>query len=222
MINMSTLIKWLDVHGYIHLNESPEVDESENGPMFTGLLLVTPNITRWNVANPFQQGPDLFAVINVKDKGAFRVNAKGKWGDHFSHDNMTGLYCILNISPKPLKVIRKHLPILKWNNRWWLHPRDISFYFWCHHPILGLPFLWIASLAMIISCYQTYKVRGGVKIVKTDGKLLTWMRCKSFNMPITFAICTWLIKRNPYFVTWNHVASIYFKNPKHPLRTLIK
>lgn len=198
---------WFDSDGFIHTKEFPEVDQSENGPMFTGLL------------SCFR--PSCARVYMIGDHGnTFRANSNREWGSHFSHDNMTGLYCLSKNTFNYFTSQR--LPIAKWNGKWWLHPRDLAFYFWCHHPILGFPFLWIASLAMIVSCIQEYKVRDGKKIIKTDGKLLAYMRCRSFNLGITFAICTFFIRRHKYFSSWNDVAKRYFQRPGHPLRSLIK
>lgn len=204
--------EWLDSDNFLHTEKNPALDQSENSPMFTGLLSLF-----------IKQSPRLsefFPITTFIANKSYRANRTREWGSHFSHDNMTGLYCIYKNRDAILRM--RQLPILKWNNRWWLHPRDMAFYFWCHHPILGLPFLWIASLAMIVSCIQTYKVRNGKKIIKTDGKLLAYMRCKSFNMGITLAVCTYFIQRHEFFNSWNDVAKMYFKEEGHPLRELIK
>jgi len=201
--------QWLDSDGYIHIKKNPAIDQSENNPMYEGLLAAS--------------GHPVFGMFNrIHDikSGLFRANAHREWGSHFSHDNMTGMYC--TYKSKYSQYMVDTLPVMRWNNRWWLHPKDISFYFWAKNPRLGLPFLWIASLCMIISCYQEYKVRNGNKILKTDGKLLAWMRCKSFGMHRTLKICTWLIERNPKFGSWNNVAKIYFREEGHPLRDLVK
>ena len=207
MIEWEEYKQWLDSNGFIHTKKNPSIDQSENSPMYEGLLSGT--------------GRPLFGSTTTIHRRLFRANANREWGSHFSHDNMTGLYCLYKNSmydPHTLST----LPIMKWNDRWWLHPRDLAFYFWAHHPLLGLPFLWIASLSMFISCYQEHKVRNGNIILKTDGKLLAWMRCKSFNMRVTYKVCTWLIERNPKFGSWNNVAKIYFREEGHPLRELIK
>jgi hypothetical protein len=194
---------WLDKDGFIHLHKFPKVDQSENRNFYTGLLSVK-----------YDSRPRIFYGKN----GMFKNNSNSELGSHVSHDEITGMYLIRKNSGLPCD----DLPILKWNNRWWLHPRDMSFYFYCHHPILGLPFLWITSLCMIVSCAQTYKVRNGNKIIKTDGKLSAWGKCQTYDMRLTYKICTWLIERNPVFGSWNNCAKIYFKNKEHPLRDLIR
>lgn len=201
--------EWLDRDGFLHLHKNPEIDESENSPMYYGLLSSVIVIPYFLSLSPLKQG------------NKFRANANREWGSHFSHDNMTGLYCILKNEGS--EAYMRSLPTVYWNRDFWLHPRDLAFYFWAKHPILGFPFIWIASLSMIISCIQKYKVRGnGNKIIKTDGKLLTYMRCKTFNMSITFSICSFFIRHHKYFNNWNDVAVMYFKDVDHPLRKLIK
>ena len=203
------IAKWLDSDRFLHTQKNPSVDQSENGPMFSGLLSIFRSKTC-----------DLPMMGEIWDwKSSWRANSYRDRGSHFSHDNMTGAYCLYK---NHVGVVPSSLPIAKWNGRWWLHPRDLTFYLWCHHAILGLPFLWIASLAMIISCIQKYKVRDGKKFIKTDGKLLAYLRCRSFDMPITFAICSFFIRKHKYFNNWNDVAKRYFKEEGHPLRSLIK
>ena len=206
------ITEWLDKDGFIHLHKNPTVDQSENGPMFTGLMTCH--------AYPPRK-IDIFQIWSADNK--FRANSNREYGSHFSHDNMTGLYCMNKNLTGGVSVL---LPIFGWNKRMWMHPRDVAFYFWAHYPRFGLLFLWIASLAMIISCLQTYKYRTehGVKkkFRRTDGKLLTYLRCRSFDMHITFAICTWIIKRKKEFGSWQRVAEIYFTDENHPLRMLIK
>lgn len=209
------LENWLDNDGLMHTEFNPTVDQSENSPMFTGLL----SITEGNAFRHHDKKLRISAIIEKWD-GKFRANSNREWGSHFSHDNMTGLYCL--VKNNEWNTMIKRLPIAKWNGEWWLHPRDLAFYFWCHYPRLGLLTLWIASLAMIVSCIQEYKVRDGKKIIKTDGKLLAYMRCNSFNLNITFAICSFFIRRHKYFSSWNDVAKKYFQVKGHPLRSLIK
>ncbi len=201
---------WLDEDGFLHTKNNPEVNQSENGPMFTGLLSI------------FDHRIGSFEKTHYIDNllgNGFRANHDRLWGSHFSHDNMTGLYCLYKNRMLLGKLSK--LPIAKWNNRWWLHPKDLAFYFWCHYPRLGYLTLWIASLAMIISCIQKYKVRNGQRIIKTDGKLLAFLRCRSFNLTLTYAICTFFIERHEYFNSWNDVAKKYFQEEGHPLRELI-
>lgn len=200
---------WLDHDGFMHTKKYPALDQSENSPMFSGLFSCV-----------YPSAQFVTKAMTLYDtEGNFRANRMRKMGSHFSHDNMTGLYCYMK---RRYGKVPEHFPICKWNSKYWLHPRDLAFYFWVHYPRLGYLTLWIASLAMMVSCIQTYKVRNGKRIIKSDGKLLAYMRCKSFNMSITFAACTFIISRHKHFGSWNSVAKMYFKEEGHPLRSLIK
>ena len=111
-----------------------------------------------------------------------------------SHDNHTGIVCLSYL------VGFDYHKRFFWKH-WWrrIHPRDIVFYLYLKGGLsrsIASLLMWIPSLAMIISCAQNYKVRNGRRILKTDGKLLAWLRFNTIKMPITELICTWLIKRN--------------------------
>jgi hypothetical protein len=115
-----------------------------------------------------------------------------------------------------------------------LHPRDLIFYAWATgkwYSWLAFPFLWIVTLAFMVSCLTDYKVRPGLldrikmklkgedytkrKILKTDGKLLVWLQLSVFNMPITKRLCNWAIKNNKEFGSWEKCFKIYF-DQTHP------
>jgi len=187
-----------DAMGLIHLRMSPKMDQSENPILFTAQ------------AKLFY--PLCYNIGAIESKLGFRANAARAFRSHFSHDNMTGLYCYKILAG----ISVNHLPVARWNNRWWLHPRDLAFYFYCHYPRLGLLFLWISSLAMIFSCLGKYKYRNGQRYIKTDGKLLAYLRCKAAHMPVTFWICTKIIENHEYFNSWHEVAKKYF-GEHHPI-----
>lgn len=99
------------------------------------------------------------------------------------------------------EAIAKTVP---WIHKQLWHPKDLilsfnfklrikgGFWFgFCFWPLflLILGVTPISSIAMMVSCFQTFKVRSGKKIVKTDGKLLAWMVTRSFNMRITRCLC---------------------------------
>jgi hypothetical protein len=143
-------------------------------------------------------------------------DGKGTW----SHDNHTALTSASYMLD--LDLHKKYL----WK-QWWrrVHPRDVGYYLYLYLssnlPKLGvistlLKVLLIPTqIAMIVACYQEYKVRNDVKILKTDGKLLSWVRFNTIPMRLTEKICTWLIKRNPKFGSWKKVFGIYF-GKDHP------
>jgi len=122
-----------------------------------------------------------------------------------------------------IKIIGLHLPAFR--NEFPIihpqrfHPRDVAFYFACHYPGLKYLVLWITSIAMIISCAQTYKVRNGKKIIKTDGKILSLLRILALDMKWTYKICTYLLQKNKHFVSWANCFKIYYAhNDQHPIR----
>ena len=134
----------------------------------------------------------------------YEVNEQEGW----SHDNHTGLVCL---SKNTGKHIHRQL---KWDN--WVqrtHPRDLVFYRMIAGKKWANLFAWIPMVAMIVSCYQTHKVRNGMKIVKTDGKLLAWLRFNTIKMPTTKRICDYII--NKKHGGWAKQFEIYFGS-EHP------
>jgi len=63
---------------------------------------------------------------------------------------------------------------------------------------------------------QEYVLR---RFLKTDGKILAWMRLKAFRMPITSFFCNLAISKNKEFGTWKRCFELYFKHPSHPNRS---
>jgi len=151
------------------------------------------------------------AIEEYKDvRGIWRV--KGE--QHLSHDNFTAIVCLSSNYNLPYhkNIYRQDLVHCM------LHPRDFIFY----NIVSGVSLAWVfypfALLAMMYSCYSDFKVRNGVRMLKTDGKLLTWLRCKSFDLPLTARICSWVLSKRTLFSSWKRCFEIYFLNPKHPLR----
>lgn len=151
------------------------------------------------------------AIEEYKDvDGNWRVKGEAD----LSHDNFTAIVCLsFNYGLSYHKnIYRRDLVHCM------LHPRDFIFY----NIVSGVSLAWVfypfALLAMMHSCYSDFKVRNGNKMLKTDGKLLTWLRCKSFNLPITSRVCSYVLSRRTLFKTWRRCFDIYFRNPAHPLR----
>ena len=129
------------------------------------------------------------AIEEYKDvNGNWRVKGEAD----LSHDNFTAIVCL------------SHNYGLSYHKNIWrkdlvhcmLHPRDFVFYASMSSValrVLFFPLYVIPLMAMMHSCYSDFKVRNGNKMLKTDGKLLTWLRCKSFNLPITSKICTYIL-----------------------------
>ena len=207
---MENLNDWLDSDNYIHLHMDPNVNQSENGPLFTAHINLYQNTN-----------PDLKAICGYSvlyNKMYFRANRLSS-STHFSHDNMTGLYslCILG---NYYSLLRK-LPILKWNDRWWLHPRDICFYLLCKRRFLWLSPLFV-SVLLLASLHSFAQDKG-----RTSGKLLWHLRLRTLRKVYTSRIALTMLRfwerigLSLAGQTWKDISSIYFTNKDHPLHELI-
>lgn len=183
----------------------------ENGVLFTAEYLALQNYPReW------------------REKARIAIEAHldedGKWytpnEPTLSHDNFTAIVCL-----SKAYGFKYHTQIFKRELiHTMLHPRDFIFYLrmcdrW--YSVLGLLLYPISLLAQIHSCVTDYKKRGEQVFIKTDGKLLTWLRCKSFNIKVTSFICSKIISiKTKYFGSWKKCFDIYFKDSTHPNRTM--
>lgn len=140
------------------------------------------------------------------------VNSDGS--EVISHDNLTALYCISQLANLPKPGFKPEHA--------YLHPRDFFFYMWASGGVLGAIgtlFLWIPFLCMVESVLNTtYKNIDGQDVMATDGKLLTWLRINSFNLPITKWICDRIVKWK--YGSYQSFFDLYFKDPNHPNRVL--
>lgn len=186
----------------------------ENGILFTAEYVTLAKEGEYNMSKLFayeaiksqQIGPHTFQSVDKKEP--------------WSHDNHTGMVCMSKIMD--LNFHKKFF----WSG-WWrrAHPRDVVFYLYMKGGIIGALawfFLWIPMISMIVSCATTYKVRGARRFVATDGKLLTWLRCKAGNLHLTYWICSEIISRKEKFGSWYKVFKIYFKHNDHPNVRLAK
>ena len=194
-----------DENHLLHHRLNPTSDTSENELLFTAeYILLNEDL--------LYQDKELLAFSMVE----FYMTEVFK-GHKISHDNKTGL---LVIDPNYTESI------FRVGGRWWFHPRDIVFFGYRKYGALFFPLIWIVSLANIISCARTYKKsKDGSKHLTTSGKLLAMVRNLSADMPLTQKICTYLIRRNKHFGSWENVARIYFPDQEgieHPVVTYIK
>ena len=195
-----------DSYGLLHLGQRPDPEQCENAPMYTGLF--------WSVFR--ELGPIEYLPKNPMHHlwfdDHYRTTPLTTKPFDLSHDNMTGIICFSEIYGYEWALYK---------SKQFMHPRDIAFYLYAKYPHWFFWLLPITSIAMIISCAQTYKTRNGKKMLRTDGKLLALMRCLAFNMNVTLSICTWLINKNKNFKSWCNVARIYFGND-HPCTRVIR
>lgn len=222
---------WFDKYDLLHVRQG---EYSENGPLF----LAEYWLLRKLLGESFWIYETTFIGIN---KTTILIGEHGdakevKWFDpnptddniptvHFSHDNMTGLYVLTsltNISNRGLS----DLPVLRWNSRWWLHPRDIAFYsimkenIWS--KLLLVPFLLLLLVSSLVSCSRHRGI--------TSGKMLWWTRWNALMLhksrivracaKIGFKLATALITMKND--SWAGVSAIYFKEVDHPVNELMR
>jgi hypothetical protein len=205
--------EWFDKVGLIHLDRYPDVTNSENGPLFSAYFHILHKNKKCN--HPF-----LLRSIGAVQPAphVFKPSANG--GTHFSHDNMTGLYCMYYMA---FRSVPSHLPLTHKHVK---HPRDILFYMYCHtlkyggflvkllqHILLAFP-----CLAMVISCLRKYERDGTTKATST--KLLAFLRCKTFGLNKTFRLCSYILNKSGLYTSWGDVFEFYFKHPEHPCRSM--
>lgn len=110
---------------------------------------------------------------------------------------------------------------------WWgqihylLVPRDLILFAFATEGIfhyLSLPFLWIASLWMILGLsISSYKTINGKQVLATDFDLITRLYLNTFNMPITKKICDYIAKNK--YGGYNLLIETYF-GLAHPITLL--
>lgn len=141
--------------------------------------------------------------------------------ENLSHDNMTA---IISLSKQFNLEYHKRLIYPQWYRR--LHPRDVILYFaalnWLT-KLLMLPLMFIPAMCMLYSCLPHYKIINGEKVLATDGMCLNYIRCKTWNMRLTYWLCTKLMSvcyktKTP----WTYIYSIYFKDERHPNNILMR
>jgi hypothetical protein len=207
---VSDLNKWLDSDNYAHLHINPTPNQSENGPLFTAQVNLYHNTN-----------PDLKAICGyslLKEEMYFKANRNSS-SNHFSHDNLTGLYSLC-ITGQYYELLKK-LPILKWNDRWWLHPRDPLFFLLCKRRFLCLsPFF--ALVLFLVSLHSFAQEKG-----RTSGKLLWHVRLRTLRKVYTSRISQAILRlweRIGLHIadqTWEEISRIYFVDKDHPLHKMI-
>lgn len=131
---------------------------------------------------------------------------------NFSHDNFIGIYCFFKkFDPEYIS----QLPLLdhfNWSTHHSKRPDNFLFFLWAKYPLLGIWFLWIPSIAMIIGSLRVWRTNSqGVKTISTSGKILTFLRTNTFNMPITKFICDYIINNHKDLKGYDKVFEIYHK-----------
>jgi hypothetical protein len=235
---------WHDKFGFIHLTPNPDPEQSENAPLFTGTN-ITLHEWRGTLTLPIS-----YAFLDSVSK----LIKDGDWYTtpvsvvkRFSRDNfagvISGLKSIIRYAKKmnnshlenKAKKLLKQVPLF---HRQLIHPRDFVMVGYAKYPWLFFPLLPILTISLIVSCWQTHKVRNGNKIAKTDGKIIALILSYSMCLVLTHLICVWLIKnkkrKRPKPSTgsdysgntwkWDKLWAIfydYFRRGDHPNAVLI-
>jgi len=141
------------------------------------------------------------------DKAELAIEAAFAQTEHpLSHDNMTGIVCLSKMYDLDY---HKKFTHKDWKRR--AHPRDVAFYLYAKCPILR-PLTVLTILSMFWACWHKQQSMG---VLDTDGKLLSWLRCKSFGWTLTEKMCTAIIKYR-HNLNWSDIFKIYFRNDAHP------
>ena len=205
--------KYSDKFFLTHLHPNPTVNGSENSPMFSALVWL---LFEKIYGLKFKEKTVIKMIVDryETEKGYQTYTGEQGRAGNFSHDNMTGATTLH-------KLVDEKPQLWPYNFKQHSHPRDIAFYLYAKLPFIFWFLIPIASLAMGVSCYQNYKYRGGRQILKTDGKLLTFLRCEGHGLKFTFLLCSWFIYRNPKFGSWENISKIYFKDKEHPINLMM-
>ena len=205
-----------DEYGLLHVQPN---EPSENGILFASEYYVLERVHN----HPIYEGDKALrnSSLHSEDSEVLYGANPPEYGGHFSHDNMTGFKCL----HYNLYGTDGHTPILKWNDRWWLHPRDIIFYL-----ILRLEGLCGFLLLLLLLPFLLFSLMKRREI--TSGKCLWFLRLTTLSM----SQCPWLSSVATVYILlsnlilsvahgsepWDDIFSIYFKNPMHPIREGIR
>jgi hypothetical protein len=247
--------EWRDRYGFIHLQPSPEPNATVNPGLFTGTNIVL-NYMNGRSSDTEHQN-FLASICWLIDKDGDWNTTPIANNKKFSRDDFTGVVSALKVIMRyqrerynkfrKIKELEKNaihaksiyddakalldkVPIF---HKQLDHPRDFVLVGYAKYPWLFFPLLPITSGAMIVSCYQDDKVRKGIEIPKTDGKIMALITAVALKMRWTFKQCDKLIKKKQHdppipttavklsedrwvWLNWTRVFKYYFKNHDHP------
>lgn len=192
--------KYWDKYGLLH----PTENGSENGILFAAYYH-TLSKKHWGGYQVYTIRDAVYNTVVSYEDHRYQANPPEN-GDHFSHDNMTGLYALSAISIFPRGGVKK-LPLMKWNDRVWWHPNGWMVYGSFKSNVfkyLSLPFLYL-MMRFSMRKTDTY----------TSGKLLWWLIFHSLNLE-------WALPK----ADWKQIFTYYFtnggnyNNPDHPMLDL--
>lgn len=186
-------MQWFDRSGLLY-SKKDDTGDALNGILNLAYYLslkhkIQHHIDAGNYINKIFDGKDYWDGIERKG--------------YASHDDMTAIVCLKN--PKhPGKIPLK---------RYWFRPEVVLYAIWNGSEIAHF-FIWILSIKLIFSCWRDYKAENGIR--ETDGKLLAWLICEQWHLPLTKKICHAGIKH--HFGDIKEVFKIKFQDEDHPIR----
>ena len=207
---------FFDQWGLLHVQ--PNVP-SENGILFASEFYALEKIH----GHPIYEGDLALRNSSLRSEDSevqYGANPP-EYGGHFSHDNMTGYKCLMyNMYGSDGLT-----PILKWNGRWWLHPRDFIFYL-----ILRLEGLCGFLLLLSLLPFLLFSLMSKRQV--TSGKCLWFLRLTTLSLSrdpwlstladLYLVLTTLLLTIVHGSEPWIDVFSIYFKRSDHPIRSQIE
>jgi len=218
---MSEFNGFFDTNNMLHVRQG---EYSENGPLFTAEYWLARLLKDGKLSDASINAIEL-SILQIIEDGWFNPQPDDDNDEncHFSHDNMTGLYTLCKL----IKMDCNNLPILKWNNRWWLHPRDLAFYSIMKEnlcsKLFSLPLLALLLVMALHSCSKSQGI--------TSGKMMWWVRWKILSLhtsvivskisKISWWICEKILERTHGKNPMSEISAIYFKEEGHPVRELL-
>lgn len=217
--------RFFDSYGILHhadTGRSGDPETSENGPLFTGVYY-----TEKGNINHSQKTAIRKVLICLYDGVMWRTTPDSK-SERFSHDNFKGIISLILILEKnnapSTAIFRRWVPLF---HKQLIRPDNFFLVGYFKYPLIFWPTLPYVWFTMLLTCFQTYKVRNGKHILKTDGKIMTRMICKAFGWKYIYKLCTFVLKRERKLksgetikMSWNMVYQTYFQNDGHPLRSI--
>lgn len=212
---------WQDSYGFIHVQNNPTTNGSENCPLFTAEVEL---LLRMNGKTSLTNRPR-WEMLKASDT-QFLDRATGT-PQHFSHDNMTGLYIA-----KELGLHNMDLPIIRWDSKkegkydrkYWLHPRDVIFYGLLSNKFWG----YLLAPLLILFSIDTYTK----PYEETSGKCLWFARFGVLSLSdnlfkrslgkIGLVLGLKLMRHDHGDEAFQNAFGYYFKEYSHPVNQEIR
>jgi hypothetical protein len=143
----------------------------------------------------------------------WHLNKGKEVNNNFSFDNWKLVACwIRKFNPGAISA----LPLF---GRHSIRSDNFFMFFYMKYPLLGIWFLWIPSLAMIISMLRVWRTnKEGNRYIDTDGKIISYFIVRSFNMRLTKFILDLIVNNSSSLLSWGNIFTIYFPKDHYVLK----